>query len=188
MTTLNPMELLGKWLGRDDYVEAPVVTEAEAYIEQGDGWHYAGVASGTAAGAWADHCCYVDSDDKEMDFLYGVTASQPVIMEMYEGPTFDSTGTATTARRLNRAVGDTPDADRLLIWSDPTPAVLGTLLSREYLPVCMSLPGKGHVLPGGKWCLKPRTWYYIRVLNTASQDSAFIGGMAEWYARHSIWA
>lgn len=188
MTTLNPMELLGKWLGRDDYVEAPVITEAEAYVERGDAWHYSGVSSGTAAGGWVDHCCYVNSDTKEMDFLYGVTASEHVIMELYEGPIFDSTGTATTAVRLNRAVGDVADVTGgLLIWSDPTPAALGNLLSREFLPVGVAVPGRGHVIPGGKWCLKPRTWYYIRVLNCGT-NAAFIGGMAEWWERDSIWA
>lgn len=189
MTTLNPMELLGKWLGRDDYVEAPVVTEAEAYIERGDAWHYAGVASGTAIGGWAQHACYVNSDTKEIDLLYAVTSSNDVILEMYEAPTFTTTGTAATVVRLNRAVGDVPEVTGgLLVWADPVPASLGNLLSREFIPMGLSTPGHGHVVPGGKWCLKPLTWYLFRVLNTSGESKAFIGGMAEWWERDSIWA
>jgi hypothetical protein len=188
MPTLNPMELLGKWLGRDDYVEAPVVTEAEAYIERGDAWHYSGVASGTAAGGWVQHACYVNSATLEMDLLYAVTANEHVILEVYESPTFTTTGTAATAVRLNRAVGDVPEVTGgLLIWADPVPALLGNLLSREFIPVGVSMPGRGHVVPGGKWCLKPLTWYLFRVLNTSS-NKAFISGMAEWWERDSIWA
>lgn len=187
MTTLNPMELLGKWLGRDDYVEAPVVTEGEAYIENGDAWHYAGVASGTGVGSFACHACYVDSDNKEMDFLYAVTSSQHALMEFYENPVLVTTGTSVSGHRLNRAVGDVPEADRLLIWSEPTLINPGTLLSTEFFPVGVTVPGRGHVIPGGKWCLKPRTWYYLRVYNV-SASAAFIGGMAEWWERDSIWA
>jgi hypothetical protein len=178
-------ELTQRWLRREDYNEAPVILEGEMNVEEGRGFMVSAWFSGTVAGGISEAAIFNPYTNKELDFFWGATCGEAITAYFYEGPVLDASGTVLTPRNLNRTIGDVPSLTQVLVFVGPTPANRGTLLSTEFIPegVLGMGYGRGHVAPGFKWVLKPRTWYLVSIRNEAAQDSAIISGIGEWWER-----
>ena len=176
-------ELTQRWLSREDYQEAPTILWNEVYLERGDAWRLNMLASGTSQGE-VERCVVHVGPDHQLDFYCGSQNSEDVTIYLYEDPTLLTTGTALTPRNLNRNAGDGGD-DGADIWHGATltPGNEGTNLMEIYVPGDTRVfLGSGHVMPGGRWILKPGGWYLFALRNDGS-NKAIMHGIAEWVVR-----
>jgi hypothetical protein len=178
---------MGRWLSRDDYFEAPVIPEAEAYVEKGAAYAASFIVSGVAAAGYADLMIVNGNADKELDFYVGIGAAQNVSAYLLENPRMTASGTVVAIQCLNRQANTL--GHNILAFNGPTLSGSWPSLALEamFIPTAGQHPGPwgGHAVPGFKWCLLPGAMYVVRVRNEGGSAS-LVSILAEFYLRDSF--
>ncbi len=118
-------------------------------------------------------------DTKENHLVFAVSCSGAARVELYEGATVSSVGTAIPSQRLNRKSAKSTE---MLVFHTPTITLDGSRIQTLY----NGGSGAGGAQQGGdvsahqdaEWLLKQSTDYLVRLTFEASSN---VGVVFEWY-------
>lgn len=111
---------------------------------------------------------------------FDVVAGGQVLVQLWEGPTYASLGTALPAWNMNRTFTNTAGS---VIYATPTITSTGVItLVQRILPGGNSPTTRvgGGIRQGSEWVLAPGTVYLMRVTNQ-SGSAVPVNVAAEWY-------
>lgn len=111
---------------------------------------------------------------------FDVVAGGQVLVQLWEGPTYASLGTALPAWNMNRTFTNTAGS---VVYSTPTISTTGVItLVQRILPGGNSPTTRvgGGIRQGSEWVLAPGTVYLMRITNQ-SGSAVPVNVAAEWY-------
>lgn len=104
-------------------------------------------------------------------FGYIIMSDGECKIEVVEGTTYNTDGTAVTAYNRYRASGNTTDQ---LIYQTPTINVLGTVISVNILGSAGKFTGSGDRLNSSDWHLKASTDILLKITNISTDNSEIV--------------
>lgn len=176
----GPLELLGKWLKKTEQFGnlAPVILERTFDLHKGTKFEGSWFFSGTVAGA-REQVLLLCHEDYDCRAIMHMASNVDTLLEIYENPSINVTGTEQTPRNLNRTFGrDGFERARTRGFVTPALAVDGYLLSHQFLPA-----GAGDVAGAnkdGEWVLRRGQAYVFRMYNWDSTNAGVVGMRITW--------
>ena len=130
-----------------------------------------------ASTANADILVKVGSN-KDLHFIFSISAGAEAYVYLYEDPTITDDGTAVNIYNMNRGSSNTSDAN---VYFTPTIGAVGTQLCVGSLPAAFKKNDMGGTIrQDTEWNLEEDTNYLIRVINNGAGAEP-IAIQLEWY-------